>query len=518
MQQRLTRKIPKKSLHPKGSSGHEHRPPGGGEKSGLPYCNPFLLFQPRQANGPLIPASPQVQMGPLPKFLYGVLDQAEVSDDGNTWLMFGTVAGEWLQRQLAQSTVIPADLAARTQFFASMPLYLLEIRLSPVEVLAVGGPDGSSFSSLGPASRHPFGQTLIDLERRWIRIDLAGAGRDADLFDNLFGPAIQVAVGSIRPALPDEGQFLDSLDPLQNEPDATEQEIEDALSAVSHVDEVAVYDVGQGGANGLVSAKEVVCYFDFGGGVAGNTPTFPTALSTFCQCLKPPIILSHWDHDHWSSEGRDKRVHAHTWIVPRQTSHNTKKAPHHSALITAIQSAHGTIVVWPSTLSTKRIGQLEIGQCTGSSKNDSGLCLEIHPPSGVFAKPVLMPADAGYDDLAVYRGSGSYDAIVCPHHGGRSNSPRIPSPPSSGTYQRLIYTYGINNTYKHPLLNTYTNHNNAFWLDRRVTVPPANYIARNTADRNARSGLGHVGFDWTTSTSLTALTCAAGSDLDVQQK
>jgi hypothetical protein len=399
-----------------------------------------------------------------------------------------------------------------------MPLYLLEIRLSAPEVLAVGGPDGSSFSSLGPASGRPFGQTLIDLERRWVRIDLGAGGRDADLYDNLFGPVNQVAVGSIRPASQDEGLFLDSLDPLRNQSDATEQEIDDALSAVSRVDEVAVYDVGQGGANGLVCAKEVVCYFDFGGGVAGNTPTFPKALTTFCQCQKPPIILSHWDHDHWSSEGRDTRVHSQTWVAPRQTFHGAKKAPHHSALVKAIQSAHGTILIWPSTVSTKRIGQLEIGQCTGSSKNDSGLSLEIHPPSGVSARPVLMLADAGYGDLAVYRGSGSYDAIVCPHHGGRSNSPKIPSPPSSGTYQRLIYTYGLKNTYNHPLLKTYTDHNKAFWTDKRVTAAPANYIVRNTADRNASTLLGHVGFDWTAGTSLTALACAAGSDLDPQQK
>ncbi|MCC8951695.1 hypothetical protein H8A97_43430 [Bradyrhizobium sp. Arg62] len=349
-----------------------------------------------------------------------------------------------------------------------------------------------------------------------MKINLAGDGLPANLFDNLFGAAIPVRVGAIRPALPDESQFLDDLDPLSGIDDASKEEIEHALALASVVEEIAVYDVGQGGTNGLVTGREVVCYFDFGGGVASNTATFPNNLLRFCQCNMPPIILSHWDHDHWSSEGRDTRVHAQTWIVPRQTSHGSKRAPHHSALIRAIQ-AKGTILIWPSNLYSKRIGQLEVSLCRGSSKNASRLALTVFPPAELSAMPVLLPADAGYDDLRNCLGSGAYDAIVCPHHGGHSNSPKIPSPPL-GQHQRLIYSYGPNNTYHHPLSVTYTDHDKARWLDKRVTAPPASYIVRNTADRVVPPDLGHVGFDWTTSTSLTGLGCASGSNLDVQQK
>jgi hypothetical protein len=126
-------------------------------------------------------------------------------------------------------------------------------------------------------------------------------------------------------------------------------------------------------------------------------------------------------------------------------------------------------------------------------------------------------ADAGYDDLRVVPTSGQHDAILCPHHGGRSNSPKIPKPPS-GAYQRLIYSYGPSNTYKHPLLNTYDPHHLADWFDNRtgVTKPtPPPHIVRNTEDRTSK-GLGHVGFDWTTSASTSALAC--GADLDIQQK
>jgi hypothetical protein len=456
----------------------------------------------------LLPSAAQSRKRELPDFLYGVLDQTEILDDGSIVLMFGTVAGDWLQAQLASNATVPLDPAARTAFYFSMPLYLLEVRYGPIDVMQIGG--------LAPSVE----RALSELEGIWVKIALADGGRPAALFDNLFGPANDVGVVSIEQAASDAGQFLNSLDPLDpatGVPDATVQELERALLPSSAFDEIAIYDVGQGASNGLVSNREVVCYFDFGGGVASNAHTFPLALTSFCQCKRPPIILSHWDHDHWSSEGRDLRVHTQTWIVPRQTSNSTKRAPHHSSLIAAIQAAGGTILVWPNRLTTKRIGQLEISLCKGTSKNTSGLALQVHPPFGVPALPVLMTGDAGYNDLRVVPKSGQHDAILCPHHGGRSNSPKIPKPPS-GSYQRLIYSYGRSNTYKHPLFTTFDPHHRANWFDNRTgvstpTLPP--HIVRNTEDRTSK-GLGHVGFDWTTSGSTSTLAC--GADLNIQQK
>ncbi len=495
------------------SSVHKDGPQHSGPAS-TPYCNPFLLFQAAlQPNGPLTPSNQPAPRRERPDVLYGVLDQAEILNDGSIVLMFGTVAGGWLQTQLAAGvTAPPLDQAGSTQFYASMPLYLLEVSYDdPADVIAIAGPTPFPLK---------IDAALQELEGIWVRIALANGGRPALLFDNLFGPVIDVEVASIAPAAFEAVQFLNSLDPLDpatGVQDAAEQDIENALLPSSAFEEIGVYDVGQGSANGLVSSQEVVCYFDFGGGVAGNTSTFPTALTSFCQCKAPPIILSHWDHDHWSSQGRDTRVHAQTWIVPRQVSNSTKRAPHHSSLIKAIQAARGSILVWPSTLTTKRIGQLEISLCTGSTKNSSGLSLKVYPPSGVSGLPVLMPADAGYDDLRAIPANGQHDAILCPHHGGRSNSPTIPQPPT-GTYQRLIYSYGPGNTYTHPLSTTFDPHHLANWFDDRPTVakptaPP--HIVRNT-ERRSVTGLGHVGFDWTTKGPAPTFTC--GATLDIQQK
>jgi hypothetical protein len=97
----------------------------------------------------------------LPDVLYGVLDQADISDDGSVVLMFGTVAGDWLQAQLASGVTVPLDPAASTQFYVSMPLYLLEVRYDPVDVTAIGGPASFGASIEG---------ALLDLEGIWVRI------------------------------------------------------------------------------------------------------------------------------------------------------------------------------------------------------------------------------------------------------------------------------------------------------------------------------------------------------------
>ncbi|WP_246789926.1 hypothetical protein [Bradyrhizobium sp. CCBAU 51765] len=45
-----------------------------------------------------------------------------------------------------------------------------------------------------------------------------------------------------------------------------------------------------------------------------------------------------------------------------------------------------------------------------------------------------------------------------------------------------------------------------------------NVIVRNTEARTPKIDLGHVGFDWTASTTLSKLACSGSSHLDVQQQ
>jgi hypothetical protein len=72
------------------------------------------------------------------------------------------------------------------------------------------------------------------------------------------------------------------------------------------------------------------------------------------------------------------------------------------------------------------------------------------PPPGSLASPVLLPADAGYGDLPSGV-SGTFDGVVCPHHGGRSNSTSVPGRLACITHDSHIRTVlGIHTTTRCP--------------------------------------------------------------------
>jgi hypothetical protein len=471
-----------------------------------PQCNPFLL---------LGGAEPEK----TPQRLYAVLDQIEIGADGVHLLTFGALDADWLDERADEL----AAYAAAENFdpvFNPMPLFILEISLSTDAVVELGH---RGVRPLTADSQRPSGhaelpaalfRTALSLERRWTSLAL-GTGAGGSLYKNLFGDAVPVALASIDDAAFATRQLLIAVDPLKNLPDANEPQIRAALASIggaSSVDGIVVYDVGQGGANGLTSGGRVEAYFDFGGGVTSHRGTFPPSLQHFCFCTQtPPIVLSHWDHDHWSSEGRDTRSHATTWIVPRQSWRRSKRSQHHNALIASIRR-HGTLHIWPSSLSSVTIGQCRIIKCTGTTKNTSGLAMEVHPPAGVPGFPMLLPADAGYDDIPACH-AASYDAIACPHHGGRSTYSVVPARPP-GAYPRLAYSYGLGNSHKHPLPNTQQDHHRAGWLDPRQGATHPGEV-RNTVDR-LPSGLGHIGFDWGRG-SMPPVPCGTSCELDVQQ-
>lgn len=473
----------------------------------LPLCNRFLLKD-----------QPDFE---TPKRIYAVLDQAELSPDGAHQFMFGGLGAAVFDQQLAEISS-RADAGDFEAIFEQMPLFLLELKLSARALIRLHAGNTTELTEDDQEPGDPGGmdeiQTAIEeLEGRWIEFSLEGTGASATgvLYRNLFGDPQPTAIAMATTPGSGALQALSRIDPLDGQRDATQTEIEAALApAVGSLDEIAIYDVGQGSSCGLLSNGRVATYFDFGGGVAGNKKTFPRKLVSFCFCRTemPPIILSHWDHDHWSSEGRDTRSHGATWIAPRQPITGRARAPHHSAFIASLIS-NGKLLIWPAKLSSLAVGQFRIIKCVGTSKNASGLAVEVDPPDDTHA-PVLLPADAGYDDIPG-ASSGTFEGIACPHHGGWSNFKNVPTKPSP-RHSRLAYSYGRNNTYHHPLSATYTAHNNASWTDPRVTKQSAPCYVRNTEDRSANK-LGHIGFNWGKKSRPTKPPCSGACYLGIQQ-
>jgi hypothetical protein len=237
----------------------------------------------------------------------------------------------------------------------------------------------------------------------------------------------------------------------------------------------------------------------------GNRKTFPSALGQFCFELQPPIILTHWDFDHWSSanlSGGKASWHS-TWIAPRQHP----VGPTHHTLMRQIRK-FGTLLLVPKarkvSISAWR-GRFLLERCTGSGRNHSGFAVTLSQKSLGKGRKILFPGDASYNYIQSFSGS-SYVSVIAPHHGAdMKNRMTPPAPPD--TASRLVYSYGNNNTFKHPRKVTRKIHHIAGWLDLKATKGiKGPHKARNTADRNA-SGLGHVVLNWSKRSTLSSLCC-----------
>lgn len=247
---------------------------------------------------------------------------------------------------------------------------------------------------------------------------------------------------------------------------------------------VLVYDVGQGNCNALLSDNLPLIYFDFGGGCGSHRKTFPGTLRSFCLKSKPPVILSHWHEDHWSSAERDSRVIYHNWIVPRQTIGLRARK------LAYLIGKHGRLLIWPNKTPYRNFGAIEIAQCTGTLFNDSGLALTI-ASNEVDDEYLLLPGDAHYAHIpnATKR---KFRGIVASHHGGVIRVPGIPAP--SSTHHRICYSYGKPNSHNHPNKNTVSAHKAAGWVNQSET-------ANNGLPR------GNAGIFWNNQTLPVKLSC-----------
>ncbi len=340
-------------------------------------------------------------------------------------------------------------------------------------------------------------------EGEWVELRFEDSGDLAFQYLNLFAPPFERRVGNVRVLPGDEVEVLETKTSMDGLSDATEGQISEVLGQVPPATAAAVYDVGQGNCCAVLSGGVPSVYIDFGGGVLRDTKTFPAALESFCLTARPPVILTHWDWDHWSSARRHPESIESTWIVPRQ---RPLGAVHSAFLAELIRMDN--VLVWPEQLGSVSSGELWIERCTGppSNRNGSGLAvgLEVKRESRLR---FLFPGDAAYH-LVPSAGQDprpDWTTVVVPHHGGRTRSQLIPE--SDGVRAgRLVYSYGRGNAYGHPFPDVRVDHA-ADWAS-----------TRNTADRDD-SGLGHIQLHFDESDKQLDLPChGSRCDLDCRQR
>jgi hypothetical protein len=310
------------------------------------------------------------------------------------------------------------------------------------------------------------------------------------VYSNLFAPGIDVRLLEFGPVSKETQARLDRAIDLSAFPDATGSEIEQATIGLNLIDLVwcIVYDVGQGASVGLCDDRGIVrAYFDLGGGVARNAFTFPSALRRFCFSAEPPIILSHWDWDHWSSACRDIRAIQRTWLAPRQSV-----GPIQVSFMTNI-ATKGRLLLLPASLTRLEFRQIRVERCTGSNRNNGGISLTLFEKNDCAGAAILLPGDSRYDCVSSFA-PNRYLSVVSPHHGAWTNDPSLPTCPHLPV-SRLVHSYGENNSYHHPSIVTRHAHDQAGWRDSKLQQQSHDAAVRETAARGI-SGLGHVLLGW----------------------
>lgn len=223
---------------------------------------------------------------------------------------------------------------------------------------------------------------------------------------------------------------------------------------------VAVYDVGQGACQAIVDRRRhlPLLYVDFGGGVLYNRWTFPRDTAGFCFTQRPPVVLSHWDWDHWSSAALfPEALRAH-WLTPPVPG-----TPIQQSLAAALYKS-GRLHVWPDGgVGEIRRPGLRIERCTGKTSNDNGLAVTAY--SGATGKRnCLLPGDTSYRYIPSVLAGERFSALCMSHHGGKLHSMHYPTAKSRSV---AVNSAGPRNSYKHPLLSTVAAHLDAGW-----PIPP----------------------------------------------
>jgi hypothetical protein len=403
----------------------------------------------------------------VPNRLYARVDVDESADRAGVFVFDG-VDAVWF------------DAVQPTQPWLAEPQNdSLESRVSMVEVES---PSVMAFTGTEPLD-----------EGRWLEIELSPQRPEGNVrqYINLFAAPVQhdlIQIGPVKDDVAERLQTAHSLEPVE---DASQTDIEGALDHSEHANAAAVYDVGQGACNALIRDSYPVMYFDLGGGVRGNARTYPRELREFCFGSEPPIVLSHWDQDHWASAQRDTEALDQTWVVPRQG--NTLLSSHLTFLAQLLRG-NGSVLVWPEALPSVTAGSVTIERCTGSGRNNSGLAMTFRSREGE-QDSMLFPADSRYDCIPL-AATQAFTSLVASHHGGRTKSTFVPAS-DGAAHGRLVFSVGAGNTYKHPLASESQAHH-AAW---------GNY--RSLSTDNRIGSLGHVHLYWSQSGPAAVPLCHA---------
>lgn len=305
-------------------------------------------------------------------------------------------------------------------------------------------------------------------ETEWVTLRLSPpSSYEVDVYGGLFAEPVVANLDAIEPN--QHGERLNLLFDMTTWPDANVADIRSALAFPRDLQFLVAHDVGQGSAAALCDQGETaLSYFDLGRGAYRNAKTAPAGSLRFCWRGGPqvPVVLSHWDADHWAGARHDGLAATRTWVVPRQTI--TPAA----ALFAARIVKSGKLLVWNARpgsrlrVSTPGGQTVTYARCTGSpaTRNGSGISCMVEDTAK--NEVWILTGDAGYHELGLSPGT-AVTAALAPHHGATMDPKSIPPGPHA-SYARVIYSFGPGNQHgrhkiSHPTIAGVDAHTKVGW-------------------------------------------------------
>lgn len=348
-------------------------------------------------------------------------------------------------------------------------------------------------------------QNIDDLNGAWLRIKVNGqANQDripaqVVMFgDNAEPP--QVGIESSEPLPRNIDEMLSSIWMLRAEVESPASVISGLLDIPLRgldMDQifVAAYDVGQGNCNAIVDCYEHPrIFFDLGWAPNFHAKSRPPRVPELFACdsrIGAPVVLSHWDMDHWcyaiqsSAFDPGSLTTTHTWKpealkrlwIARAPLKAHKIGPltksfYHALANTQLLPGFSAIQLWPK--GTKKIsfsaGWLEAcTPATGglSDRNNTGIAMFVRPSTKRGA--ILLPGDADFPSIPSLVGKRKTPlaGMVAPHHGARITPGSAPGPRKSSP-SRLVMSVGDGNSYGHPKQQAVNEYATLGWTSSRT--------------------------------------------------
>ncbi|WP_155626381.1 hypothetical protein [Burkholderia diffusa] len=298
---------------------------------------------------------------------------------------------------------------------------------------------------------------------------------------------------------------LRSFSRLSGAPRATKPEVQGLIdAAVEGMKKrmLVVYDVGQANWHALVDVDNcphvpppVHLFFDFGVPTGWNYSTQSSPpidpLGSGYVKRAAPVILSHWDMDHWAGAAFGQPLYGNRglvinwdtravadriWLVPNQGRFQSGQTITPTAWRLALAlHRHGNLLVWPSLMKqVQSRGGDWIVKCAPSgavkrNNNNTGLALFVaHLDCQRKPGYILAPGDAEYASAYAYMTPDrKIDHLVASHHGGALQVPAAIPLASSGC-SKLAFSHGAK--HGHPSPSSIADHHAHNWGRQDETV------------------------------------------------